>query len=71
MADNPTDLAGGTCTWTMEDDIYETFYETSCKNAWVMMEGDSPKDNDYIYCPSCGRRIEVAKGDDNGLDDTD
>ena len=29
---------------------------SACKEPWVLENG-TPKDNEYYYCPKCGRKI--------------
>jgi hypothetical protein len=45
------------CKWTYDDDGY---YDTSCDNAFVFIS-DGPLENDFKYCPYCGREIEVSE----------
>lgn len=40
------------CGWTNGDEGYET----SCGKIFVVIAG-TPKDNDFVYCPYCGRKI--------------
>jgi len=43
------------CTWTLEK--FGEYWETSCKRSFTFIEGN-PTDNNYIYCPGCGKVIE-------------
>lgn len=45
------DLCGWSCS-----SIGEEGWETSCGNMFII-EAGTPKDNDFIYCPYCGRKI--------------
>jgi hypothetical protein len=61
MIDEIQDAIEETCEWTYDD--YHDCWETSCKNAWVMTEGGSPLDNEYKFCPACGKQIVVKESD--------
>ena len=41
------------------DEIYRC---SECKAEFLLIEG-TPKDNDYLYCPHCGARMD---GEQNG-----
>ena len=47
-----------TCTWTY-DDLYD-FWDTSCGECFTVTEG-TPKDNNFVYCPFCGKPIKEKK----------
>jgi len=47
------------CEWTL-DNADENIWETSCGEMFVFDTG-GPEENDFIYCPFCGKRI-VVKG---------
>jgi DNA-directed RNA polymerase subunit RPC12/RpoP len=50
-------LAGeGTCTWTLIDEDYNAYECSACEGAWCMGHW-TPKENNYNYCPKCGRKI--------------
>lgn len=46
------------CEWTQECSI-EDIYNTKCKNSHIFFDG-GPIDNEYKYCPYCGRQIIVS-----------
>lgn len=43
-----------TCKWRCDGDY---LWETTCGLAFFFEEGDT-EDNDFNYCPKCGRRLE-------------
>ncbi len=45
------------CTWTW-DDASENLWETSCAQLHEFIE-DGPKENNYKFCPYCGKVIKV------------
>lgn len=46
------------CEWVLID--YEAnVYDTTCRNPHILLEG-SPIDNNYEFCPYCGKKIKVA-----------
>lgn len=44
------------CEWKYKDDGYDDYYETACDNLHCFLEGNV-KNNQYKYCPYCGRKI--------------
>jgi len=50
------------CTWTYSGDDYSS-WDTTCGRMFCMTE-DTPKKNDYNFCPGCGGKlIEVMPVD--------
>jgi hypothetical protein len=47
-----------TCKWTYNENYY--YYGTECGEAHMFNEGNV-EDNNYKYCPYCGRLIEEEK----------
>jgi hypothetical protein len=47
-----------TCVWQYQEDC--DYYETECGNGAVFTNG-GVKENEYKYCPYCGKKIEVEK----------
>ena len=43
------------CEWRLCDEEANV-YDTSCRNPHILIEG-TPTDNNYKYCPYCGRKI--------------
>ena len=48
--------ANATTTFRQTDDDYNTWECGKCHEVWCLNEG-SPTDNDWRFCPKCGRRI--------------
>lgn len=46
------------CLWTRDDQ--ECCWETTCKNAFVILSG-GPEDNNFNFCPYCGKPIHEVK----------
>ena len=46
------------CTWTYDE--YCDYWETECNEAFVFA-ADGPVENNFTYCPYCGREIEVSE----------
>jgi len=44
------------CTYTLIDEDLNAYECSNCKGAWCM-GGGSVKENEYNYCPKCGRKI--------------
>ena len=48
-----------TCTWTLiENDMEFDYYQTECGTDYCFEEGNVV-DNEFHFCPYCGRRILV------------
>ena len=47
------------CKWRLCDEE-ENVYDTSCRNPHILIEG-TPKENNYEYCPYCGKKIKVVE----------
>ena len=45
------------CEWNLEDKE-ANLYVTECEQRQLIFEG-TPKENGYVFCPYCGRKIEV------------
>lgn len=45
------------CEWIYIDDEY--YWKTSCNHLHVFLS-DGPKENEYKYCPYCGKKIKVG-----------
>ena len=43
------------CIWTDTGDDYAS-WDTSCGRAFCMID-DTPKKNDYNFCPGCGGKL--------------
>lgn len=51
-------ISDDVCEWRLCDEETNV-YDTSCKNPHIMIEG-TPRENNYSYCPYCGKKIEVV-----------
>lgn len=47
------------CEWIRDNDEFDV-YDTKCRNRHVFFEGN-PEDNEYVYCPYCGKEIKVVE----------
>lgn len=47
------------CEWKLCDEEANV-YDTSCGNPHILIEG-TPKENNYEYCPYCGKKIKVVE----------
>ena len=45
------------CEWKYNDSEY--YFESSCKHLHIFMS-DDPKENEYRFCPYCGKKIKVV-----------
>ena len=46
------------CEWRYNDSEY--YFESSCEHLHIFMS-DGPKENEYEFCPYCGKKIKVVK----------
>ena len=46
------------CEWRLCDEEANV-YDTSCRNPHILIEG-TPRENNYSYCPYCGKKIKVV-----------
>ena len=46
------------CEWKYNDTEY--YWESSCEHLHIFM-ADGPKENEYIFCPYCGKKIKEVK----------
>ena len=46
------------CEWKYNDTEY--YWESSCEHLHIFM-ADGPKENEYIFCPYCGKNIKVVE----------
>ena len=45
------------CEWKYNDSEY--YFESSCKHLHIFMS-DGPKENEYRFCPYCGKKIRIV-----------
>ena len=45
------------CEWKYND--YEYYFESSCEHLHIFMS-DGPKENEYRFCPYCGKKIKIV-----------
>ncbi len=43
------------CNWHEVDSYLETYWETDCNQAFSFTDGESPAEQDFAYCPYCGK----------------
>ena len=46
------------CEWKYKDSEY--YFESSCEHLHIFMS-DGPKENEYRFCPYCGKKIKVVE----------
>ena len=51
------------CEWKYSDSEY--YWESSCEHLHIFMS-DGPKENEYDFCPYCGKKIKIV-GDLYGM----
>jgi hypothetical protein len=53
------------CTFKFTNNYDDEVYETECGNSLVFFDG-GPRENEYKYCPFCGKVIIVIQDDPDG-----
>ena len=51
-------ISDDVCEWKLCDEETNV-YDTSCRNPHILIEG-TPKENNYEYCPYCGKKIKIV-----------
>ena len=51
------DVDDDVCEWKYNDTEY--YWESSCDHLHIFM-ADGPKENDYDFCPYCGKKIKIV-----------
>ena len=52
-------ISDDVCEWKYNDTEY--YWESSCDHLHIFMS-DGPKENEYDFCPYCGKKIKVIGG---------
>ena len=52
-------ISDDVCKWRLCDEEANV-YDTSCRKPHILIEG-TPQENNYEYCPYCGKKIKVVK----------
>lgn len=52
------DVSDDVCEWKYNDSEY--YFESSCDHLHIFMF-DGPKENEYDFCPYCGKKIKVVE----------
>jgi hypothetical protein len=57
-----TPAAAPVCEWTMDTHPDDgSHYDTACGDAWCSILGGTPKQDNYSFCPSCGKPIKFKE----------
>ena len=48
------------CSWTIDTDFDSEIYETGCGQAFTFNDG-GPAENNFNFCPYCGKPIETQQ----------
>ena len=51
-------ISDDACEWKYNDTEY--YWESSCEHLHIFMS-DGPKQNEYSFCPYCGKKIKVVE----------
>ena len=57
-AERIRNMTDDVCEWKYNDSEY--YFESSCKHLHIFMS-DGPKENEYRFCPYCGKKIKVVE----------
>ena len=53
-----SDVSDDFCEWKYSDSEY--YFESSCDHLHIFMS-DGPKENEYRFCPYCGKKIKEVE----------
>ena len=56
-AERIRNMTDDVCEWKYNDSEY--YFESSCKHLHIFMS-DGPKENEYRFCPYCGKKIRIV-----------
>ena len=56
-AERIRNMTDDVCEWKYNDSEY--YFESSCKHLHIFMS-DGPKENEYRFCPYCGKKIKIV-----------
>ena len=56
------------CIWQEEEDLHSTFWQADCGHAFQFSEGGTPADNEFAFCPYCGKVLNGKQIDLNNLE---
>ena len=57
-AERIRNMTDDVCEWKYNDSEY--YFESSCDHLHIFMS-DGPKENEYRFCPYCGKKIKVVE----------
>ena len=49
------------CEWAEIEEYDWTFWETDCCQSFQFTEGGTPTENDFAFCPYCGKVLSVKR----------
>ena len=55
---NQGGVSDDVCEWKYNDSEY--YFESSCEHLHIFMS-DGPKENEYRFCPYCGKKVKVVE----------
>ena len=56
-AERIRNMTDDVCEWKYNDSEY--YFESSCEHLHIFMS-DGPEENEYRFCPYCGKKIKIA-----------
>ena len=56
-AERIRNMTDDVCEWKYDDSEY--YFESSCDHLHIFMS-DGPKENEYRFCPYCGKKIRIV-----------
>ena len=49
------------CKWADQEEYDHRFWETECGKSFAFTEGGSLSENEFKFCPYCGKEIKMAQ----------
>lgn len=47
------------CVWRLKNEFEWEYWATTCDHEFILNDG-TPKDNEMVYCPFCGKKLVVV-----------
>ena len=49
------------CVWQEDEDYAWAFWQTDCDHSFQFTEGGTPADNEFAFCPYCGKILSAKE----------
>lgn len=56
------------CVWTYYENEFVYYWDASCGDSFTFETG-TPQENNFTYCPFCGKKIKTVEPEEDESDD--